>query len=342
MTLTLLVEERFAAAAARSAEILVEETPRRRAAVEIVTGDIARPGLGLPEKAAGRLREDCDHIAHLAALYDLAVGRDAAERVNVTGTAHVNDFARSLPRLERYLYVSTAYVAGRRRGLVLESELEHEAGFHNHYEETKHRAERLVRAMQREGLPAVIARPSIVVGRSSDGWTGKYDGPYFMLRLLDRLPRFLRGLAVGRRDAPFNVVPVDFVVAALDLLLEHPEAPGGTFHLADPEPLSSAELFASLSEALRGRPPSWPVPTPLVRLGAALGAFRLFGIPGESVPYLSLRQRLDCSRASALLEGSGIACPPLGSYLELLVRYYREHPVPESMDRRRETSAPPR
>jgi nucleoside-diphosphate-sugar epimerase len=318
-TITLLVEERFL----RHARELVGNRADR---LHVVAGDITRAALGLAPQITERLRASCDTVLHLAAVYDLAVGRQVAERVNVRGTEHVNAFARALPLLRRYGYVSTIVVAGRRRGTILEDELEHDAGFHNLYEETKYRAEVAVRALQREGLPVTILRPGVVVGRSTNGWTTKYDGPYMILRLLDRLPGPLRRVGVGSKTVPFPVVPVDFVARGAVAILESPDTFGKTFHLTDPNPLSSAELFGSLCEAYTGKPPRFRLPGGLVRLSAALGLFRLFGLPGQAIPYLFHACHFDCSNTLAGLEGTGIACPPAASYLDALVRFYRDHP----------------
>lgn len=123
---------------------------------------------------------------HLGAIYDLAVPRDIAWKVNVHGTTMVNDFARSLPNLRRYMYFSTAYVAGMREGILRENELIRPLAFKNYYEETKYEAELRVEDLKSE-VPLTIIRPGIVRGHSATGETTKFDGPYFFLNLVDRL-----------------------------------------------------------------------------------------------------------------------------------------------------------
>src|SRR5436190_11397441 len=95
----------------------------------IVPGDITEDNLGMSAAHVEHARKETTTLFHLAAIYDLAVTRDVALRVNVNGTRNVNQFARSLDHLWRYHYVSTCYVAGRREGLIMETELLHEAGF---------------------------------------------------------------------------------------------------------------------------------------------------------------------------------------------------------------------
>ena len=122
---------------------------------------------------------------HLAAVYDLAVGRGVAQRVNVDGTRNLLEFMAAAPRFERLQYVSTAYVSGRTRGAFRETDLDVGQRFKNHYEETKFLAEVEV---VRSKLPATIYRPGVVVGDSQTGETAKFDGPYAVLRMMEKLP----------------------------------------------------------------------------------------------------------------------------------------------------------
>src|SRR4051794_37820867 len=198
--------------------------------VDVVAGDITDPALGLDAPTYERLASEVVRVFHLAAVYDLAVGAEPAERVNVTGTQHVLDFCRRAARLERHHYVSTAYVAGLRSGLVLESELAAGQAFKNFYESTKFAAEVLVRASM-DAVPTTVYRPAIVVGDSRTGQTQKFDGPYYLLRTYAAAKGPL--LQIGRGDAPFNVVPVDFVIDALAAGARDERAAGHTLHLVD-------------------------------------------------------------------------------------------------------------
>src|SRR5213078_4533271 len=163
-------------------------------------------------------------------------------RVNVEGTRNVNNFAKGLRKLRRFHYISTCYVAGRRKGLILETELQHDAGFRNHYEETKYAAELEVEALKAE-LPVTIYRPSVVCGDSRTGETAKYDGIYYLIHYLRKWPRGLTRLNIGNPDVQLNLVPVDFVIGAMVALARDERAVGATVQLADPAPLTTKELF---------------------------------------------------------------------------------------------------
>src|SRR5438128_4720568 len=176
--------------------------------VEVLVGDIAVRRLGLPDGDWERLQAETTAAFHLAAIYNLAVPLEVAQRVNVDGTGNVLELCAGCEGLERLNYVSTAYVAGTRSGVVYEHELSLGQGFKNHYESTKFQAELWVR-QELDRVPTTIYRPAIVVGDSRTGETQKFDGPYYMLRKIARMgngpiPHF------GRSVAPFNVVLEDF------------------------------------------------------------------------------------------------------------------------------------
>src|SRR6266536_787722 len=204
-----LVEDRFAEEARAAADELEGER------IEIVTGDIGDRRLGLDDDTYERLASETVSAYHLAAIYDLAVPLEVAQRVNVEGTGNVLELCMRCKKLERLNYVSSAYVAGDRTGVVYEHELSLGQGFKNHYESTKFQAELWVRSAM-HGVPTTILRPAIVVGDSQTGETQKFDGPYFILRVISEAERRRQPIpSFGREEAPFNVVPVDFVVDSI-------------------------------------------------------------------------------------------------------------------------------
>ncbi|HEV2075416.1 MAG TPA: SDR family oxidoreductase [Thermoleophilaceae bacterium] len=319
--ITCLVESRMEAAARQAAADIDAER------VEVLAGDIADRRLGLPDRDYERLIAETATVHHLAAIYDLAVPLEVAQRVNVDGTGNVLELCERCERLERLVYVSTAYVAGTRRGVVYEHELALGQGFKNHYESTKFQAELWARhAMDR--VPMTILRPAIVVGDSRTGETQKFDGPYYMLRVVQTseqsggpIPQF------GRSLAPFNVVPVDFVIQAMIAAGRDPEASGRTLHLVDPEPISSREVLELLAREYAGRGPSLRVPPRAVAASLRIPAVRRLygGAPRESLRYLNHRVRFDTRQAGDLLERHGLRCPRFEEYVKPIVRYFRDH-----------------
>jgi thioester reductase-like protein len=295
--------------------------------IELIGGDISKPRLGLDDATYERLRGELRRVYHLAAIYDLAVPLEVAQRVNVDGTGNIVDLCAEADGLERLAYVSTAYVAGMRTGVIYEHELVMGQEFKNHYESTKFQAEVWVRAAL-DRVPTTILRPAIVVGDSQTGETQKFDGPYFILRVIAESEA--RGRPVpnfGRSEAPFNVVPVDFVVEAIAAAASDPSAAGETLHLVDPEPLTAAELTRVLSVEYSGREPRWRVPPRMAEASLRVPMIRerLGGTPRESIPYLNHPVRFDTRRAVALLEPHGLRPPTFGEYVGAMVSFFREH-----------------
>ncbi len=322
-----LVEPRMLdAAAAAASEIGADR-------IEVLGGDIGETRLGLADDDYERLRAGVRRVFHLAAIYNLAVPLTVAQRVNVDGTGNVLELCAAAESLEHLAYVSTAYVAGKRTGVVYEHELVMGQGFKNHYESTKFQAEVWVREYM-DRVPTTILRPAIVVGDSSTGETQKFDGPYYILRVIAEAQRAGRAVPnFGRSGAPFNVVPVDFVVAAIAAAASDSQAVGETLHLVDPEPLSAKELTEALSVSYSGRSPQWRVPPKLAEASLRLKPVqaRLGGTPRESIAYLNHPVTFDTRRAVALLSPHGLRPPNFRDYVEAMVGFFRDHEDDETL-----------
>ncbi len=318
-----LVQEKFEPVARRSLAELEAAHPGTRGRVELVRGDITLPELGLEAGRAAELRRVLREAWHLAAVYDLAVPRELARRVNVDGTRRVLEFLSGAARFERLQYASTAYVSGTTRGVFRETDLDVGQGFKNHYEETKFAAEVEV---ARSKLPATVYRPGVVVGDSRTGETAKFDGPYAVLRLMERLPSPGVFPRVGLGAGTVNIVPVDFVVDAMLALSAAPASLGRTYHLCDPQPHSPAELTEMFAEALGRRYLYLPVPLALARACFAPSMVqRYFGMAREALDYFHDAVRHDTTQASRDLGALGVECPRLADYLPRLVAFYRAH-----------------
>jgi len=319
--IAVLVEPRMAD---RAREVAARLDGQR---IEILEGDIGERGLGLSDDQLQQLQKEVRIAYHLAAIYDLSVPLELAQRVNVDGTGNVLELCAGCKNLERLNYVSTAYVAGDRKGVVYEHELALGQGFKNHYESTKFQAELWVRDAMDE-VPVTVYRPAIVVGDSRTGETQKFDGPYYMLRTISRtmkmggrIPQF------GASGAPFNVVPVDFVVDALVAGASDPATVGETLHLVDPEPITALELMRVLSRAYANREPSYRLPPKLIEMSLRRKTVQkaFSGAPPESIVYLNHPVRFDTRRADDLLARHGLRCPRFEEYVQPVVEFFREH-----------------
>ena len=160
---------------------------------QIVEGDITHAELGLSPLDAAEVREETTRVFHLAAIYDLAVARQLALHVNMVGTMHVLQFAQLMPNLRHFHYVSTCYVAGKREGVILETELRHDAGYRNFYEESKYLAE----------MEAEISEKGFADHDSSSGsgvwrFENRRDNKVRRCLLPDSLPAALAQIVVGQ------------------------------------------------------------------------------------------------------------------------------------------------
>src|SRR3954468_8854345 len=199
-----------------------------------VNGDISEPHLGLSDQDREAL-EGVDHFFHLAAIYDMtASDEERNRRLTVLGTQNAVDLANEIGA-KRVHHASSIAVAGEYEGHFTEDDFDVEQPLTHAYHRTKFEAEKLVR--QRVKGPWRVYRPAIVVGNSRTGEMDKIDGPYYFFKAIqkarDVLPQWvpLFGIEVGKT----NIVPVDYVAAAMDHIAHQPDLDGQAFHLVDPK-----------------------------------------------------------------------------------------------------------
>lgn len=293
--------------------------------IEIIEGDITLPNLDIELDNLKSLTPEISVFWHLAAIYDLAVPREAAWKVNVHGTSMVNDFVVKLPNLKRYMYFSTAYVAGTREGNLLETELIRPMQFKNFYEETKYEAELLVNKLKSQ-IPLTIIRPGIVRGDSMTGETIKFDGPYFFLNMIEKLKSLPIIPYVGNSSSTINVVPVDYIIEASVFLCNEPDAEGKTLHLTDPHPHPVQEVYRTMVKELSGKFPRGRFPLSVARTAMQIKFVRkMLGVEIETLDYLTWNASFDCTQAKQILAKGSIHCPDFISTIPSMVKFYNEN-----------------
>jgi thioester reductase-like protein len=275
-----------------------------------VAGDIEQSGLGLSNGIGEHLRSEVGTVLHCAASVSFDLPLPESRRVNVEGTRHVLDFARSCRELERLSYVSTAYVAGEPGRLFREDELAVGQRFRNPYERSKFEAELALRS-EGAGLPLQILRPSIVVGDSTTGRTSSFNVLYAPLKA------FARGWVPAipaRRESPVDIVPVDYVADRVHELAT--DGPDGTFHLVAGRNATTVGRLLEMSSEQLGRSEPVVLPPRLYRRWVHPWLRRKYrGLRRMEMyfPYFSMRVRFDDSRL-----GPG---PKVERYFHRLVRY---------------------
>ena len=310
-----------------------------------IAGDLSQPGLGVAEEDLVTLRGEVDHFFHLAAIYDMAAGADAQEVANVEGTRHAVELAGTI-EAGCFHQISSIAAAGLYEGTWTEDMFDEAQHLDTHpYFRTKHESERIVREECRR--PWRVYRPGIVVGDSRTGEIDKVDGPYYMFKLLQQVRRVLPAWlpTVGIEGGEINIVPVDYVAAAIDHIAHQPGLDGQAFSLTDPKPKTAGEvlnLFARAADAPQSAVQldsglTDPV-TSLARTGlrffppgkrALKLALDRAGIPAGVLNYVNYPTRFDSTRAQQALAGSGIEVPPLESYADRVWDYWERNLDPD-------------
>jgi thioester reductase-like protein len=312
-------------AAARN---VVGDPDRHAGRLVAVRGDVTLPDLGIDPERRERLAEEVTDILHSAASVSFSLPLDRARAINLHGTRRMLELAELCAErggLHRFAHVSTAYVAGTHRGPFYESDLDRRQRFNNSYELSKWEAEKLVR--DRSGkLPTTIFRPSIVVGETESGWTPAFNVVYGPLRAYSR--GSLTAVP-GRRSAPADVVPVDYVADAIVELSARPDALGRTYALAaGPEASSIGELIDMSAAAFDRRRALALRPSlyrrfvhPLLISRSSQSRQRVLRRAEVYFPYFDVRAQFDTSAATDALAPAGIRVPPLEGYFHSLVRF---------------------
>ncbi len=251
---------------------------------------------------------------HCAASISFDLPLDEARQINVEGTREMIAFAREVKPpggLDRFVHVSTAYVAGITEGTFRESQLDAGQDFRNTYEQTKWEAEHVV--ADATDLDPVIARPSIVMGESNSGWTPAFNVLYWPIRA------FSRGLfesVPARPEAKVDVVPVDYVADALVHLLEHPSSTGVVNLVSGHEACTVEELVAMTATAFgKERPPVVPPGS------TGTGSAHADDQAAVYFPYFDMDMVFDDAHARELFGPAGIRCPHLTDYFPRLIDY---------------------
>jgi short-subunit dehydrogenase len=320
-----------------------------------ISGDLTQPGLAISEEDLVLMRGEVEHFFHLAAIYDITADASTQEVANVEGTRHAIELAGAL-EAGCFHHVSSIAAAGLYKGVWTEDMFdEAEKLDNNPYFRTKHEAERLVR--EDSTRPWRVYRPGIVVGDSRTGAIDKIDGPYYFFKTLQRarkvLPSWLP--TVGVEGGEINIVPVDYVAAAIDYIAHQPDLDGRAYHLTDPNPRKAGQvvnLFAKAADAPRMQ---WRAGTEVTEpaTGAMRSALRLvpgskravgavlgeLGLPASVLTYIDYPTSFDSTKTQEVLAGSGIDVPPLESYATRVWDYWERNLDPDLFKDRNLTGA---
>jgi thioester reductase-like protein len=218
----------------------------------VLEGDLSVAGLGLSSEQRGWIARNVREMVHSAASLSFQLREADGEPYtsNVTGTRHVLALCRETG-IRRIHHVSSAYVCGLREGRILETELDVGQTPGNDYERSKIVSEGEAAAAGCFDV-CTVHRPSIIVGDLVHGFTNTFHGFYKPLRIVQpfveafvgaELPpgSLLDVLGMTGRECK-NLVPVDWVSAAMTRIILDESLHGRTYHLTSGAATSVATL----------------------------------------------------------------------------------------------------
>jgi NAD(P)-dependent dehydrogenase (short-subunit alcohol dehydrogenase family) len=302
-----------------------------------VVGDLTRERLGVEQSWIDEHRGDIEHFFHLAAVYDMTAEDEENERANVTGTRNAVALANALEAGILH-HASSVAITGAYKGMFREDMFDEGQELPSSYHQTKFDSEKIAR--EESSVPWRVYRPSIVIGHSKTGEMDKIDGPYYFFKALQKarhaLPEWFP--LVGLEFGYTNLVPVDYVAAAMDHIAHQPGLDGQAFHLMASKSQRSGEVLNTFAKAahaphmairidkrLTDALPKG-VGSLLLQLPALKGVRRSIladlGIPEEILGHLGFTAQFDTRDSERALAGSGIEVPPLDSYAERIWDYW--------------------
>jgi thioester reductase-like protein len=299
--------------------------------LSFLRGDVWEPDLGLGSDISSRLK-DVTEIVHLARP---RVSEEPLLGARAKGIDGVMDLARRLGGVRRLIMLSSTDVSGDYQGRFYEDWLDIGQTLSTQRARDTLEAER--RARQGAAyLPIHVVRHAILVGHSCTGQMecdAGFSRIFAWADAVRRMPSFIHPLAPAAGERFVPVSPVDFVAAAIvEILLSDRVEQAETFCLADPEPLTLAELFdlvldraggpaAGLRLAVDGRGAVGRGVQLFARVGAALNG--ALGRGAGPWAFLLQRGEHDLSNALRVLAGTDVSCPRLPTYFDALYEDYR-------------------
>jgi NAD(P)-dependent dehydrogenase (short-subunit alcohol dehydrogenase family) len=309
-----------------------------------VFGDLTEKKLGVSADDTRKLKGQIDHFYHLAAVYDLSADEESQIAVNIEGTRHTVEFARQIAA-GHFHHVSSIAAAGLYEGVFREDMFDEAENYDHPYFMTKHESEKIVRTECKQ--PWSVYRPAMVVGDSKTGEMDKIDGPYYFFKLIQRMRQLLPPWmpTIGLEGGRINIVPVDFVVNALDRISHGKDINKRCYHLVDPVGYRVGDVLDIFSRAAhapkmnlfinaallgfipRGVKKSLMAIAPVRRIRNAI--MKDLALPEDMLTFVNYPTRFDCRDTLAALKGSGIECPNLKDYAWLLWDYWERHLDPD-------------
>jgi nucleoside-diphosphate-sugar epimerase len=290
-----------------------------------VVGDLHADGLGIAPEMRDRLAREVTTVVHCAATTSFSQSLAAARATNTDGTRRMLELTDDWSGTTRWVYVSTAFVAGLRTGLIPENDTS-TAGWVNAYEQSKSEAEALVRAARYDWA---IARPATIVCDDATGRISQMNAVHRALRL------YFGGLAAmlpSTESSVLDVITTEYAAHGIARVALARDVEGQAFHFCAGAGAMPLETLLDVSYEAFLRAPAWrrkgiarPLRTDLETYRLFEGAIEDAGSErvrqavrslGHFVPQLAYPKVFDTTGADALL---GEAAPTVASFWGTMV-----------------------
>lgn len=265
-----------------------------------------------------------DRILHCAACLQIENDRRGEPfATNVQGVKALTEWATRY-QIPQFHLLSTAYTCGRDCTVAPEVLHRPQPRFGTDYELSKWQAEEWAAEWaEKSGHRLTIFRPSLVVGDSDSGYTTQYGGFYQLARMIQLLSQYfhdcrhngsvvLRLRIHARAEGRQNLVPVNYVSAAIVEIASRPELHGEIYHLTNPNPPSNQQVkewMESYYQVCGGHFVDRLDPSASESLAESM-FLQMSDVISRQMLYVP---EFDWPNTKRALAGSGIDCPCLNS-----------------------------
>lgn len=272
--------------------------------LNVIRGDITKENFNIRSNFYNNLITQIAEIFHCAASTDFRMNLATARIANCFGTENILKLADRSKNLNKFHYISTAFVAGTKEGLFAESDFDVHQRFNNAYEQSKFEAELLVRDFIKKRLKIHIYRPSIIMG---EYYTGKTTSFKMFYQPLHYFFQELYTAAPIDPGSPYNFIPVDTAAKAI-ISLSNLDLNNDlvVFHIVSNNNISLGHIIDLLCGFLSIRKPRYVSVAEFNKLEKSVVKKKLIE---PFIPYFNFKALFDNTKTNEFLSKAGFLPP---------------------------------
>lgn len=181
-------------------------TESEKSNIHLICGDLEKDNLGMERDTYDLLSRETDVVFHNAAWVNWLLPAELLGRVNILGTKRMLKFSNHNKNKKFYFVSSLSVFPFDGKNYMEKSSIDGDFSLYGGYAQSKWLAEMVVQKAISEGKDAIIFRPNLITGRSSDG---TFSHSAFFENCLKS---FIQLKCAPRLDKTYMaVVPVDYV-----------------------------------------------------------------------------------------------------------------------------------